>query len=156
MAQQQGHLPFQITDKVESSEDGLVFIGSDGRRGPAVNRMNAALALLLERDKKNGCLVLNPAGGISRQHYAGELKEDRTNLVKSCAPTLKLWDSKLHELRDGLHPHGHAVMAMIHSDITNNAHLPSRRGRLDLEPYAHKVGVQVKAVKRALSRRPTR
>jgi hypothetical protein len=148
--QEQGQLPFQTIDKVDQSEGDQVFIGSDGRRGPAVNRMNAALALLLENDQKNGCLVLNPAGGVSRKHYASELNEDKTNLVKSCVTTLKNWDDKLREVRGGLHPQARAVLDLIDTDIANSVPLPSRRGRLDLEPYAQKLGVQVGALKRAL------
>ena len=93
-----------------------IYIGADGRAGPAVNRQNIALDQRLRADAAGSGITLNPFGSVSRRHYAEQMGMHQTHLCKVCAETLEAWDAHVLAAHGGLTPIARAFVDMVERD----------------------------------------
>ena len=150
MDRPQGRLPFEATEEIAASAAEQHFSGVDGRKGPAIDRLNLALDALLEEDFGGAGIQLNNEGRVTRAHYAKRLGIHQSYLCKACYAILEKWDARLHDLNGGLSPTARAFVELVRSDSKTDAGVIVRRNRIFLKHYADRLGVTPRLIARTM------
>lgn len=141
MSRENGQLSSEAAEQFDLFATPTRSVGVDGKRGPAVDRINVALDEMLQQDLNLGNVQINREGRVDRGHYAKRLGYHYTYICKSCSSTLDAWDTRLREINGGLSPTARAFVDLVRADAKRPAGVAARGKRIFLKSYAERIGV---------------